>query len=165
LEPVHTLGIPPGIYRVQELAERLSVSRTTIDRYIKRFSIEITDVIYQNKPVKALIIDERIAAEMQALSGEAVKQVHPSIQTPVEPEEGTRSDLFERDNLILNERLDASLTRISDLERLLASKESEISTLKTALTIVERHNQESVPALEFQRKPTGLIDKIKTLFS
>lgn len=50
---------PGKEYRLNELAEIVGKTRTTIDRYIERFQLKVTTTIYMGKTVQAVILTEQ----------------------------------------------------------------------------------------------------------
>jgi predicted site-specific integrase-resolvase len=165
--------LPPGIYRIQELSERLGVARTTAERYIERFSIPTTETNFQNRKVKALILDEETIQKILSLAdkGESrTSDTRSSQSSENNPNQSSRLSELEREKALLESELQAARQRIEDLksvlderERLVMSKDSEISTLKTALMIVERANQDK-PIELITSQPFGLLGKIRQWF-
>lgn len=169
-EPAYSPTLAPGTYRIQELSERLGVARTTAERYIERFSIPTTEISFQNKKVKALILDEssiaKILSQTDISSSGTIK--HRSSQSSEKTlEQSRRASRLEQEKSILEKDLQAANQRIEDLktllderERLIIAKDSEVSTLKTALMIVERNNQDKTIEL-VPKQPVGLLGKMR----
>lgn len=165
--------LSPGTYRIQELSERLGVARTTAERYIERFSIPTTETNFQNRKVKALILDEENIQKILSLLDKGTshtsetRSIHSSENNP---NQSSRLSTLEQEKALLENELQAAKQRIEDLksvlderERLVTSKDSEISTLKTALMIVERANKDK-PIELIPAQPTGLLGKIRKWF-
>lgn len=163
---VQTPVLEPGIYRIKQLSDLLGVSRTTIDRYIERFSLPLEEVHHGGKPVKGIVLDQ-----------ESIEKIQTAIQTGAT---GASELLLNPSNTHehpLNEQLENMRKQVQTLEKSLAvaeaqnklmqdlldSRASEISTLKSALMLAERHSQQR--PLELTPKPVGLIGKLKSLFS
>ena len=172
---VHTPVIEPGNYRITELAEILSVSRTTIERYIQRYSLETARLSFQNKVVRGVHLDEEKAALLSQLIGMGERGSYGGACTGVTPPGTTMGErgmtpLAEQVETLQEQvhqleieraRLETELKRIADLERLIESKDSEISTLKTSLLILERKASDPVTVTSTTSKPVGLIGKIR----
>lgn len=172
IEPEHSPVLSPGTYRIQELSEKLGVARTTAERYIERFSIPTAEIHFQNKKVKALILDEasivKILSQTDTSSiGTSENRSSQSSEKP--PEQTSRVSVLKQEKNILEKDLQAAHQRIEDLkallderERLIIAKDSEVSTLKTALMIVERNNHEKTIEL-VPKQSIGLIGKMRQL--
>jgi predicted RNase H-like nuclease (RuvC/YqgF family) len=157
--------LSPGTYRIQELSERLGVARTTAERYIERFSIPTTETNFQNRKVKALILDGENIQKILSLLDKGT-----SHSGEKNPNQSSRLSTLEQEKTMLENELQAAKQRIEDLksvlderERLVTSKDSEISTLKTALMIVERANKDK-PIELIPAQSSGLLGKIRQWF-
>lgn len=61
--------LEPKIYRTSELADLLNVSRQTVERYIERFNLETTTIMYLNKPVRGIVLDEEKIQQILTFKG------------------------------------------------------------------------------------------------
>jgi predicted RNase H-like nuclease (RuvC/YqgF family) len=160
-EHVHTQAIKPGISRVQELADLLDVSRTTINRYIEKFSLQLEDLVHQNKPVKGIVLDDDSIEKITILLNQGSTDQDDRCPSMINHQDTQVQPMFER--MVELEKGRATLeTEVRLLKELLTSKDSEISTLKSALLIAERYSQQK-PIIELEAKPLGLIGKLKAL--
>lgn len=77
--PVETVSAPPeragvlspGIYRIAELSDLLGVSRSSVERYIDRYTLETQTIMHLNKPTKGVVLDDEQAALLSQVSAHA----------------------------------------------------------------------------------------------
>jgi hypothetical protein len=151
-EGEQTLVIAPGIYRIIEVAEAFKVSRSTINRYISKFKIQLADLEYQGKIVKGIVLDHVLIMSIDHAVKQGVNQQLTSMDDQWLTDEQDEQPVVNQALEIMASKLEAANQRFIDLEahykalliernRIIESKDSEISTLKTAMVMVERLNQ------------------------
>ncbi len=154
-------GLPPiseGIpYRLNELADLIGRARPTVDRYAAKYFFERTTVTYKGKQVSAVILSaENIQQISKALQQDLDGDRNSVINELPTDDEGALQQGYEalqRDHdqkvILLESKLEASQEKVADLkallleqkamyDRLIESKDSEISTLKTSMVMMEQ---------------------------
>lgn len=170
--PIHE-GVP---YRINELAEIINRSRPTIERYSKRFSFKNTTVEYKGKTVSAVILTaeniEQIATALQQgddldrdpiVIGDRLRVTNP-LQPDNDPDQADHHRID-----MLSSKLEAAQEKINDLQarlseqknvydKLIESKDSEISTLKTSMVMMEQLKRYGV--LDVGERKTGALARL-----
>lgn len=153
---------PSTEYRLSELAEMIGKTRTTIDRYIERFSIKTTSVIHLGKKVQAAVLTEENIKQILSLQPE----IEESHNSHLNPGYNNASQMFKQhDNLLeqvdtLREKLHkAELEKTSFKERL-TGLENELRRADDQIEILKQTNislQNTLQAslfLENSKQPT-----------
>lgn len=175
--------LSPGIYRLSELAEILGVSRTSIDRYIERFSLDLTTVVHLNKPVKAIVLTEENIQQLNGMGTQGLNNLvkphsnpdEPVEQPPVLPDVQTgESPLFKQvvelqreltETKVEKARIEGEMKRVQEV---ISSQRETIDTLKTSLMLEAKRAE--TPMIEYSPtktgnvKPLGFWSKVKGLF-
>lgn len=168
--PEQAISLVPGVYRIQAAAEAFRISRSSMNRYIKRLNLYLEDIEHQGKLVKGVVLDE---VSIQKIS----QSVNQSPTTPINQWSSNEQPIINHDQPPVNQRLieaelqlEKHIQRNRDLEALIAakdalidSKQSEINTLKTSLVILERNSQDK-PIELIPAQPIGLLGKIRQWF-
>lgn len=132
----------PGSYRLSELATKMGVSRTSVERYVKRYGLEPARLSYKNKVIRGVYLDEEKAAIMTELAARsAARRSGPAtapalVQDLINQMEAQKARLKEIE--LAMTQMETEQKHVKALERLLASKENEIATLKKSLALMER---------------------------
>jgi len=155
--------LTPGIYRLSELEELLGRTRKTIEKYIERFGLNITEVEYCGRNVRAVALDQRSITLILKGIGEYQDSIlkgsqeyqDPTISTgnesPRTPSEIDARELWEQLKSYQEEirRLDVDNARLIAKaevhEQLLAlkdeaieAKNEAIQSLKASMVVLER---------------------------
>lgn len=153
-----SLPISEGVpYRLNELADLIRRARPTVDRYAAKYSFERTTVNYKGKQVSAVILSaENIQQISEALQQDLDGDRNPVISgLPTDDGKVLQQgcDVLQRDHdqmvILLESKLEASQEKVADLkallleqkamyDRLIEAKDSEISTLKTSMVMLEQ---------------------------
>lgn len=156
----HPLVIAPGVYRVSQIAETFRVSRSSINRYIAKLNIPVGDVEYQGKFVKGVSVDEAAIRGIEQLVNQGCGQSLTGLVnhglSDNDGEQSMDNHLFRSDLLEAKSKLEEARQKIDDLNaklidqkamyerlidsnnKLIKSKESEITTLKTSMVMIEQ---------------------------
>jgi predicted transcriptional regulator len=179
--------LTPGTYRLSELAEILGVSRTSVDRYIERYSLELTTITHLNKPVKAVILNEQDIEQITTVNTQGVNTVettrvnkgNPQQTPPGSPGEQT---LFTQEQTLFNQvlelqkeltqekveraRLEGELKRIQEV--IDAHRETIDSYKATLLLEAKRQNLPPEKTLEYGQialPKNGFMSRLKAIFN
>ena len=148
-------SLQPGKeYRLNELADLIGKTRTTIDRYVERFNIKMTTIIHLGKQVQAAVLTEENIRQ--------ILELNPDVETLGD---NVGDHLFKPSVATLLKQDDNLLQQVESLREKLHLTELERAVMQEKLIGVERELRRADEQIETLKQSNLTLDQaLKTSF-
>lgn len=180
--------LKPGTYKISDLATRLKVHRTSVERYIQKLELELTEIESKGRPVKAVVLANHAQAD-RLLSyvheNKGMNDGHLSNDTDMHVQQGSMSEqcvstskshgviTFEayqelQEKLLESEvsraKLEGELNGLKQANEALTRTVDALENTIKATLLLEGKRSESIHYLPSNQNQVGFLGRLKQLF-